>query len=138
MQIKTVSTKPYSDQKPGTSGLRKKTKVFTEQPNYLQNFIQSLFNVIDVKGKRLVLGGDGRFFNDKAIQIIIKMAVAGKAKEIETLNADVAEKAKEIGKRGCKRVVFETSARNHEAYMYKIGFVKISRGKYVKELAQNI
>ncbi|MBO7122286.1 MAG: YgjV family protein [Treponema sp.] len=45
---------------------------------------------------------------------------------------------KEIGKRGCKRVVFETSARNHEAYMYKIGFVKISRGKYVKELIENL
>ena len=82
MDIKTVSTKPYQDQKPGTSGLRKKTTVFTENPNYLQNFIQSLFNVIDVKNKRLVVGGDGRFYNKKAIQIILKMAIAGKAKEI--------------------------------------------------------
>lgn len=82
MQTKTISTTPYSDQKPGTSGLRKKTKIFTEQKNYLQNFVQSLFNVISVAGKRLVLGGDGRFYNEQAIQIIIKMAIANKAKEI--------------------------------------------------------
>ena len=82
MQIETISTKPYSDQKPGTSGLRKKTKVFIEQNNYLQNFIQSLFNVIQIKGKRLVLGGDGRFYNSEAIQIILKMAIAGEAKQI--------------------------------------------------------
>lgn len=82
MQIETISTTPYQDQKPGTSGLRKKTVVFTEQPNYLQNFVQSLFNVIKVKNKRLVLGGDGRFYNDKAIQIILKMAIANEAKQI--------------------------------------------------------
>ena len=82
MQIETISTKPYSDQKPGTSGLRKKTKVFIEQNNYLQNFIQSLFNVIQIKGKRLVLGGDGRFYNSESIQIILKMAIAGEAKQI--------------------------------------------------------
>ena len=79
MQIQTT---PYSDQKPGTSGLRKKTKVFIEQPHYLQNFVQSLFNVINVKGKTLVLGGDGRYYNDQAIQIILKMAIANQAKEI--------------------------------------------------------
>lgn len=82
MQIETISTTPYLDQKPGTSGLRKKTVVFTEQPNYLQNFVQSLFDVIKVKNKRLVLGGDGRFYNDKAIQIILKMAIANEAKQI--------------------------------------------------------
>ena len=82
MQIENIQTKPYSDQKPGTSGLRKKTKVFTEQKNYLQNFVQSLFNVIDAKGKRLVLGGDGRFYNKEAIQIILKMAIANEAKQV--------------------------------------------------------
>ena len=79
MQIQTT---PYSDQKPGTSGLRKKTKVFIEQPHYLQNFVQSIFNVIDVKGKTLVLGGDGRYYNEQAIQIILKMAIANQATKI--------------------------------------------------------
>ena len=82
MQIKTVQTTPFQDQKMGTSGLRKKTKVFLENKNYLENFIQAIFNVIDVKGKRLVLGGDGRYFNKEAIQIILKMAISSNAKEI--------------------------------------------------------
>lgn len=82
MQIKTVQTTPFQDQKMGTSGLRKKTKVFLENKNYLENFVQAIFNVIDVKGKRLVLGGDGRYFNKEAIQIILKMAISSNAKEI--------------------------------------------------------
>jgi phosphoglucomutase len=76
MQIKTVRTRPYNDQKPGTSGLRKKVTVF-QQENYLQNFVQSIFDSLqDFKGKPLVLGGDGRYYNRQAIQIIIKMAAA--------------------------------------------------------------
>ena len=82
MQIQTIQTTPYDDQKPGTSGLRKKTKVFVEKENYLQNFIQSIYNVINVEGKRLVVGGDGRYYNAEAIQIILKMAIANNAKEI--------------------------------------------------------
>lgn len=82
MQIQTISTTPYDDQKPGTSGLRKKTKVFIEKAHYLQNFVQSLFNTIDAKGKRLVLGGDGRYFNEQAVQIILKMAIANGVKEV--------------------------------------------------------
>ena len=82
MQIQTIQTKPYSDQKPGTSGLRKKTKTFIEQTHYLQNFIQSIFNTIDAKNKTLVLGGDGRYFNDQAIQIILKMAIANQVQKI--------------------------------------------------------
>ena len=76
MQIKTYNTTPYDDQKPGTSGLRKKVRVF-QQPGYLENFVQAIFNSLeDFQGKTLVLGGDGRYFNREAIQIIIKIAAA--------------------------------------------------------------
>ena len=76
IKIKTHNTTPYDDQKPGTSGLRKKVTVF-QQPHYLENFVQSIFNSLDdFQGKILVLGGDGRYFNRQAIQIIIKMAAA--------------------------------------------------------------
>ena len=72
----TISTKPFNDQKPGTSGLRKKVKHF-QQAHYLENFVQSIFDSIgDFKGKTLVLGGDGRYYNQDAIQIILKMAAA--------------------------------------------------------------
>lgn len=74
--IKTVATTPYDDQKMGTAGLRRKSKV-AMQPNYVENFMQSIFNTIgDLRGKTFVLGGDGRFYNDIAIQKIIKMAAA--------------------------------------------------------------
>ena len=79
MQINTVATSPIEGQKPGTSGLRKKTKVFM-QPHYLENFVQSIFNAIGgIEEKSLLLGGDGRFFNAPAIQTIAKMAIAGGA-----------------------------------------------------------
>ena len=74
--IKTIATEPYSDQKMGTAGLRRKSKVVI-QPNYVENFMQSIFNVIgDLHGKTFVVGGDGRYYNDIAIQKIIKMAAA--------------------------------------------------------------
>lgn len=83
MKIQTVTTKAFNDQNPGTSGLRKKVRVF-QQAHYLENFIQSLFNTLgDVKGKSLVLGGDGRYYNREAIQIIVKMAVAAGYAEIK-------------------------------------------------------
>jgi len=76
MQIETITTHPYNDQNPGTSGLRKKVKVF-QQPGYLENFVQSIFDSLhDFTGKTLVLGGDGRYFNRPAIQTIIKIAAA--------------------------------------------------------------
>lgn len=71
-----VATQPYDDQKPGTSGLRKKVPVF-QQPNYVENFIQSIFDsVAGFSGETLVIGGDGRYFNRETIQIAIKMAAA--------------------------------------------------------------
>ncbi|MCF1462952.1 alpha-D-glucose phosphate-specific phosphoglucomutase [Agrobacterium vitis] len=74
--IITVPTKPYSDQKPGTSGLRKKVPQF-QQEHYAENFIQSIFDSLeDFKGKTLVIGGDGRFYNREVIQKAIKMAAA--------------------------------------------------------------
>ena len=74
--IKSVNTTPYTDQKMGTAGLRRKSKVVI-QPNYVENFMQSIFNVIgDLTGKTFVVGGDGRYYNDIAIQKIIKMAAA--------------------------------------------------------------
>ncbi|MCD1634673.1 alpha-D-glucose phosphate-specific phosphoglucomutase [Martelella mediterranea] len=72
----TIPTTPFTDQKPGTSGLRKKVPVFT-QPHYAENFIQAIFDSIgDFKGKTLVIGGDGRYLNREVIQTTIKMAAA--------------------------------------------------------------
>jgi phosphoglucomutase len=76
MSIKVVSTSQFSDQKPGTSGLRKKVTVF-QTPNYLENFVQSIFDSLEgFQGQTLVVGGDGRYYNRQAIQVILKMAAA--------------------------------------------------------------
>ncbi len=77
-KITLVETQAYQDQKAGTSGLRKKVKVF-KQPNYLENFVQAIFDALseeEYKGKALVIAGDGRFHNDVATQVIIRMAAA--------------------------------------------------------------
>ncbi|TAN85586.1 MAG: alpha-D-glucose phosphate-specific phosphoglucomutase [Gallionella sp.] len=76
MQVFTVATTPFTDQKPGTSGLRKRVPAF-RQAHYLENFVQSIFDTIAAPpGSTLVLGGDGRYYNREAIQIILKMAAA--------------------------------------------------------------
>jgi phosphoglucomutase len=79
--ILTIETSPFADQRPGTSGLRKKTRYF-QQPHYVQNFVQSILDAvresgdIDFSHETLIIGGDGRFYNKEAIQIIIKIAAA--------------------------------------------------------------
>ena len=76
MASKQVTTRPFSDQKPGTSGLRKKVPVF-RQPHYVENFVQAILDSIPERaGATLVIGGDGRFFNREVAQIAIKMAAA--------------------------------------------------------------
>ncbi len=84
--ITTVSTAPIAGQKPGTSGLRKKTPVFMGR-HYLENFVQSVLDVVgcrnaDGSGKTFVLGGDGRYFNDRAAQVILRMAAANGAARV--------------------------------------------------------
>ena len=75
-KVISVSSAPFSGQKPGTSGLRKKVTVF-QQERYLENFVQAIFDTLSgQQGKTLVVGGDGRYYNDVAIQTILRMAAA--------------------------------------------------------------
>ncbi|MCL4114996.1 UNVERIFIED_CONTAM: hypothetical protein GTU68_036110 [Idotea baltica] len=76
MKNQPVKTQAFTDQKPGTSGLRKKVNTF-KQTDYLQNFVQSIFNCLPkLRGSTLILGGDGRYYNREAVQIILRMAAA--------------------------------------------------------------
>jgi phosphoglucomutase len=76
VDILTITSQPFSDQRPGTSGLRKKVRIF-QTPHYLENFVQSIFDTrTDLVDGTLVLGGDGRYYNRPAIQSILRMAAA--------------------------------------------------------------
>ncbi len=78
----TVTTKPFPDQRPGTSGLRKKVAVF-QKPHYLENFVQATFAALGgVAGKQLALGGDGRFYNRQALQTIVRLALGNGVKKL--------------------------------------------------------
>ena len=82
MNVRTVPTTPIEGQRPGTSGLRKKTAVFM-QPGYLENFVQSVFDAVGgLRGRTLTVGGDGRFFNEQAIQTILAIAAANGAARV--------------------------------------------------------
>lgn len=82
-KVQTIETTPFSDQKPGTSGLRKKVTVF-QQPHYTENFIQSILDAIPegAKDATLVIGGDGRYYNDVVIQLIIQIAAANGVRKV--------------------------------------------------------
>src|SRR3954449_12832133 len=71
-----IPTTPFSDQRPGTSGLRKKVSVF-QQPRYVENFLQAIFDTVDERqGATLVVGGDGRYLNREVVQTTLRMAAA--------------------------------------------------------------
>ena len=81
MPVTTVATTPFEGQRPGTSGLRKKVQVFQE-PHYLENFVQSVFDALEgFRGRTLVVGGDGRYHNRTAVQTILRMAAANGLRE---------------------------------------------------------
>lgn len=89
MEIFTHKTRPFTDQKPGTSGLRKLVKQF-RVPHYLENFVQSIFDTQkNLAGRELLLGGDGRFFNREAIQIILRMAAANRVGQVTVGKAGI-------------------------------------------------
>ena len=82
MEISVVSTRPFTDQKPGTSGLRKQVSHF-RKPHYLENFVQSIFiSQQGLRGSEMILGGDGRFFNREAVQVILRMAIANEIRKV--------------------------------------------------------
>lgn len=111
----TIDTQPIAGQRPGTSGLRARTRVFM-QPGYLENFVQSGFNALNgVTGKTLVLGGDGRFYNERAIQIIMKMAAGnGAARVVVGQNGILSTPAASalIRARGCDAGIILSASHN--------------------------
>ncbi len=115
MSIETIATRPIDGQKPGTSGLRKQTAVF-QGPHFLENFVQSIWAGIGgAAGKTLVLGGDGRYFNAEAAQVVLRMAAAeGVAKVIVGQNALLSTPAAShlIRKRGTDGGIILSASHN--------------------------
>lgn len=86
VKIVTVKTQAYPDQKPGTSGLRKRVKVFQSNANYAENFIQSIVSTVEPALRQeatLVVGGDGRFYMTEAIQLIVRIAAANGVRDAQ-------------------------------------------------------
>lgn len=86
VKIVTVKTQAYPDQKPGTSGLRKRVKVFQSNANYAENFIQSIVSTVEPALRQeatLVVGGDGRFYMTEAIQLIVRIAAANGVRDVQ-------------------------------------------------------
>ncbi|KAH9072100.1 phosphoglucomutase [Lactarius deliciosus] len=81
MSVKEIPTKPFDGQKPGTSGLRKRVKIF-QQEHYTENFVQAIFDAIPLSGSTLVIGGDGRFYSPEVVQIILKIASANHVSKV--------------------------------------------------------
>ncbi|KAI9440560.1 phosphoglucomutase [Lactarius indigo] len=81
MSVKEIPTKPFDGQKPGTSGLRKRVKIF-QQEHYTENFVQAIFDAIPLSGSTLVVGGDGRFYSPEVVQIILKIASANNVSKV--------------------------------------------------------
>jgi phosphoglucomutase len=81
--VQSIQTTAYQDQKPGTSGLRKRVTQF-QQPNYTQNFVQAILSAIPggCAGSTLVVGGDGRYYSEEAIQIIIQLAAGNNVSKL--------------------------------------------------------
>ncbi|MBN3274248.1 PGM1 protein, partial [Polyodon spathula] len=99
-KIVPVKTKVYTDQKPGTSGLRKRVTVFQQNQHYAENFIQSIISATDPAERQegtLVVGGDGRFFMKEAIQLIIQISAANGTLQNEPLSVKVSSGAAERG-----------------------------------------
>ena len=84
LKVVSVATKAFQDQKPGTSGLRKKTKVFEKTPHYTENFIQAIMEAIPEGSQdaTLVIGGDGRYYNDKVVQLIAAIGSANGVRKL--------------------------------------------------------
>lgn len=98
VKITVIKTKPYTDQKPGTSGLRKRVTVFQQNQHYAENFIQSIISTIDPAQRQegtLVVGGDGRFFMKDAIQLIIQISAANGVSNGRIWRAILMQKTRE-------------------------------------------
>lgn len=119
--VVNVATTAYQDQKAGTSGLRKKTKVFADQENYLENFVASIFAVVPPTGRKLVVSGDGRYWNDVAIQKILKVAAGYGVSEVVVGQygllstpaiSNIIRKMNEDGSESCIGAILLTASHN--------------------------